>query len=88
MLGDVEPKEMRRIEVPLGIKLDRPHLVIQVAMRWINSHSWVFEEGGVHWGDADMIEDFGDEPLAVSKSTVLSVMEKFRNEDDPLRLLR
>jgi hypothetical protein len=30
-LDDVEPKIMRRIEVPLDIKLDRLHLTLQAA---------------------------------------------------------
>ncbi|MGO9869975.1 MAG: IS1096 element passenger TnpR family protein [Rhodomicrobium sp.] len=37
-LDDVEPKVLRRIEVPAGIKLDRLHLTLQVALGWTNSH--------------------------------------------------
>ena len=73
-LNDVEPKVMRRIDVPVRIRLDRLHLVIQAAMGWTNSHLWGFEAGGTHWGDADMM-DLGDGPLPASKSTLLSVME-------------
>jgi len=48
-LDYVEPKVMRRIDVPFGIKLDRLHLVIQAAMGWTNSHLWGFEAGGANW---------------------------------------
>ena len=37
-LDDVEPMVLRRIEVPLGIRLDRLHLAIRAAMGWTNSH--------------------------------------------------
>lgn len=73
-LDDVEPKVMRRIEVPLKIRLDRLHLVIQAAMGWTDSHLWGFEAGGAHWGDASMM-DFADAPLPAAKTTLLDVME-------------
>lgn len=38
MLHDVEPPVMRRIEVPLTIRLDRLHLALQAALGWTNSH--------------------------------------------------
>jgi hypothetical protein len=37
-LDDVKPAVLRRIEVPFDIRLDRPHLTIQAAMGWTNSH--------------------------------------------------
>ena len=37
-LDDVEPNVLRRIEVPLAIRLHRLHLTIQAAMGWTNSH--------------------------------------------------
>lgn len=73
-LDYVDPKVMRRIEVPLTIRLDRLHLVIQAAMGWTNSHLWGFEAGGVSWGDASMME-FGDGPLLAAKTTLLDVIE-------------
>ena len=35
-LNDVEPKVLRRIEVPADIKLDRLHLTLQAALGWTN----------------------------------------------------
>ena len=72
-LDHVEPKVMRRIDVPLGIKLDRLHLVIQAAMGWTNSHLWGFEAGGVSWAP-DMM-DFSDAPLPASKATLRSIID-------------
>ena len=37
-LDDVKPAVLRRVEVPLTIRLDRLHLVLQAAMGWTNSH--------------------------------------------------
>src|SRR3954447_14040405 len=37
-LDDVKPAVLRRQEVPLTIRLDRLHLVLQAAMGWTNSH--------------------------------------------------
>lgn len=37
-LDDVKPAVLRRIEVPLAIRLDRLHLAIQAAMGSTNSH--------------------------------------------------
>ena len=38
ILSDVEPMPMRHIEVPLKIRLDRLHEVIQAAMGWTDTH--------------------------------------------------
>jgi hypothetical protein len=37
-LEEVEPVVMRRVEVPLAIRLDRLHLVLQAALGWTNSY--------------------------------------------------
>jgi Plasmid pRiA4b ORF-3-like protein len=41
-LEDVEPAVMRRLDVPLTIRLDRLHLALQAAMGWTNSHLYEF----------------------------------------------
>ena len=48
-LDNVKPTVLRRIEVPLGIRLDRLHLVIQVAMGWTDSHLYEIRAGDVGW---------------------------------------
>jgi hypothetical protein len=37
-LDDVKPIVQRRVEVPLTMRLDRLHLVLQAALGWTNSH--------------------------------------------------
>jgi Plasmid pRiA4b ORF-3-like protein len=63
-LDDVKPAVVRRIEVPLGIRLDRLHLTIQAAMGWTNSHLYELRAGDVGWStpypDADWSGDFLD----------------------------
>ena len=60
-LDDVEPAVVRRVEVPLTIRLDRLHLVLQAAMGWTNSHLYEIRARDVGWGGPD--PDFGDGPL-------------------------
>src|SRR5208283_3510670 len=52
-LDDVEPTVVRRVEVPLTIRLDRLHLVLQAAMGWTNSHLYEIRARDVGWGMPD-----------------------------------
>ena len=52
-LDDVEPAVVRRVEVPLTIRLDRLHLVLQAAMGWTNSHLYEL------WRDASALRQRG-----------------------------
>ena len=49
-LDDVKPAVLRRIEVPLTIRLDRLHLVLQAALGWTNSHLYEIRARDVGWG--------------------------------------
>jgi hypothetical protein len=53
VLEDVEPAVLRRVEVPLSIRLDRLHLALQEAMGWSNSHLYEIRAGGLAWGFVD-----------------------------------
>ena len=72
-LEDVEPAVMRRLDVPLRIRLDRLHLVLQAAMGWTNSHLYQFRAGGASWGDPD--PDFEGGPLPAAKTTLFDIIE-------------
>ena len=72
-LDDVEPMVLRRIEVPLAIRLDRLHLVIQAAMGWTDSHLYEIRTGDVGWGIPD--PDWGDGPLDARKARLVDVLE-------------
>jgi len=52
-LDDVEPKVVRRMEVPLTIRLDRLHLALQAALGWTNSHLYEIRAKDVGWGIPD-----------------------------------
>jgi hypothetical protein len=62
-LADIEPRVTRRLEVPLEIRLDDLHLVIQAAMPWRNDHLYSFDVGrGPGWGIPDPGIG-GDDPM-------------------------
>ncbi len=72
-LDDVKPRVRRRIEVPLAIRLDRLHLVLQAAMGWTNSHLYEIRARDVGWDLPD--PDFGDGPLDARKARLVDVLE-------------
>lgn len=72
-LDDVKPAVQRRLEVPLTIRLDRLHLVLQAALGWTDSHLYEIKAGGVGWGMPD--PDFGEGPLDARKARLVDVLE-------------
>jgi len=72
-LDDVKPAVQRRIEVPLTIRLDRLHLVLQAALGWTNSHLYEIKAGGVGWGMPD--PDFDNGPLDARKTRLTDVLQ-------------
>lgn len=60
-LDHVKPTVLRRVEVPLDLRLDRLHLTIQAAMGWTNSHLYELRIGNMRWSTPYPEEDwFGD----------------------------
>jgi pRiA4b ORF-3-like protein len=72
-LDDVKPQVLRRIEVPLTIRLDRLHEVLQAALGWTNSHLYELRVQDVGWGIPD--PDFADGPLDARKARLNDVLE-------------
>lgn len=72
-LDDIEPAVVRRLEVPLTIRLDRLHLALQAAMGWTNSHLYEIRARDVGWGMPD--PDFGNGPLDARKARLADVLE-------------
>lgn len=72
-LDDVKPIVQRRVEVPLIMRLDRLHLVLQAALGWTNSHLYEIRAGDVGWGMVD--PDWGDGPLDAAKARLLDLIE-------------
>jgi Plasmid pRiA4b ORF-3-like protein len=79
-LDDVEPAVMRRLDVPLDLRLDRLHLVLQAALGWTNSHLWEFRARDIGWGIPDPEWDRGSGPRDARKTTLLRVFSGNQGE--------
>lgn len=73
-MDHVEPKVLRRIDVPLTMKLDRLHQTLQAALGWTNSHLYEFRAGDIGWGQPGPYWP-DDGPLDARKVTLLDVIE-------------
>ncbi len=49
-LNYIHPIVTRTLKVPLNIRLDRLHLIIQAAMGWDNYHLYEFMAENINWG--------------------------------------
>lgn len=75
ILNDVDPQPMRHIEVPLKIRLDRLHEVIQAAMGWTDTHLYEFRVGDAGWGMPDP-DGFYDGPMDAKKITLEKMIDQ------------
>ena len=73
-LDDVRPQVLRRIKVPLAIRLDRLHLAIQAAIGWTNSHLFEIRARDTGWGLSS--PDWGDGPLDARKANLFQLIEE------------
>ena len=76
-LDHVEPVAVRRIEVPVDIKLSDLHLVIQAAMPWWNYHLYEFRARNHCWGLPDPDFDWADtrRVLPAKRSSLADLVE-------------
>ena len=75
-LDDVKPAVLRRIEVPLTLRLDRLHLTIQAAMGWTNSHLYEIRAGEVvGWTTPYPDQDWAGDFLDARKARLCDVLE-------------
>jgi hypothetical protein len=74
-LDDVEPAVVRRIEVPFDIRLDRLHLVMQVAIGWTNSHLYEIRARDIGWSTPDPDQDWAGDFLDARKAKLSNVLE-------------
>jgi len=72
-LDHVEPKVLRRIEVPADIKLDRLHLTLQAALGWTDSHLYEIRAKDVRFGLPN--PDWPGGPLNARKARLIDVLE-------------
>ena len=75
ILNDVEPMPMRHLEVPLKIRLDRLHEVIQATMGWTDTHLYEFRVGDAGWGVPDP-DGFYDGPMDAKKMTLEKLLDR------------
>jgi Plasmid pRiA4b ORF-3-like protein len=75
VLDHVEPVVIRRFEVPLSLRLDRLHTVLQTVMGWTDSHLYEFWIKGIRFGIPDPDWGFRNGPLDARKATLLDILE-------------
>ncbi|MBU3032297.1 plasmid pRiA4b ORF-3 family protein [Paracoccus marinaquae] len=75
ILNDVDPQPMRHIEVPLKIRLDRLHEVIQAAMGWTDAHLYEFRVGDAGWGVPDP-DGIYDGPMDAKKMSLEKLIDQ------------
>jgi hypothetical protein len=67
-IEEVEPPVMRRLEVPLEIRLDQLNVVLQVAIGWQNCHPFEFRHGDTVYGRVS--RETRDNPLPADRATL------------------
>jgi hypothetical protein len=75
-LKDVTPEVMRRLVVPITLRLDRLHPTLQEAFGWTNSHLFEFHAGEERWGIPDHDGDFGPQPIDASKARLCDIVRE------------
>jgi hypothetical protein len=71
-IDDVAPPVVRRVEVPLAMRLDDLHFVLQIAIGWQNCHPFEFRIGDKAWGLVD--RDAETNPLPAEGATLADVL--------------
>jgi len=65
-IDDVTPRVARVVEVPIDIRLDDLHFVLQIAIGWQNGHPFEFRIADTAWGLPD--RDAGAPPYPASQA--------------------
>src|ERR1051325_10736830 len=76
-VDEVAPAVMRRVEVPLSMRLDDLHFVLQIAIGWQNCHPFEFRSGDKAWGLVD--RDADSNPLPAEAATLADVLRLGRS---------
>ncbi|HEX4829119.1 MAG TPA: plasmid pRiA4b ORF-3 family protein [Xanthobacteraceae bacterium] len=72
-LDEVTPAVIRRVEVPVDIRLDDLHFVLQIAIGWQNCHPFEFRVGETAWGLLDR-DDPESSPRTAETATLADVL--------------
>jgi hypothetical protein len=76
-IDEVTPAVVRRVEVPLDIRLDDLHFVLQIAIGWQNCHPFEFRVDGApekRWGLVDK-DDPESSPLPAERATLAELLQ-------------
>jgi hypothetical protein len=80
-IDEVTPTVVRRVEVPLDIRLDDLHFVLQIAIGWQNCHPFEFRSAeandGTAWGLIDR-DDPQSTRLPAEKATLAELLQRDR----------
>jgi Plasmid pRiA4b ORF-3-like protein len=72
-IDEVAPTVIRRVEVPVAIRLDDLHFVLQIAIGWQNCQPFEFRIGDLAWGPVD--RDFPEtSPLPADLATLADLL--------------
>lgn len=71
-LDGVEPSVTRTLQVPVTLRLDRLHLVIQAAMGWEDAHLYAFLAGSKRWSPPD--PGFDNDALPVATASLADII--------------
>jgi hypothetical protein len=72
-IDEVVPTVIRRVEVPVTIRLDDLHFVLQIAIGWQNCHPFEFRAAATRWGLLDR-DDPASSPLSAEQATLADVL--------------
>ena len=67
-IEEVAPAVVRRLDVPLDIRLDQLNVVLQVAIGWQNCHPYEFRHGDTVYGLVS--REAAENPLPADKATL------------------
>ena len=73
-IDDVEPRVRRVVEVPLDIRLDDLHFVLQIAIGWQNGHPFEFRVGDAAWTLQD--RDLATTAAAAERATLADILAR------------
>jgi hypothetical protein len=78
-IEEVAPAVIRRVEVPLDLRLDQLNVVLQVAIGWQNCHPFEFRHGDTVYGLVSSQNEVN--PLPADKATVADLANLGRTFD-------
>lgn len=71
-IDDVAPRVRRMVEVPVDIRLDDLHFVLQIAIGWQNGHPFEFGVGDKVWGLQD--REAANNPIPAEQATLADIL--------------